>query len=377
MKPKIRLVAVFLMGMAGGLAVAWSFLGEGEPAKGKEAIVKERDLKMDRSIPFRNGDRSAVKPVPESTEPLAPSRIDGMRAEIAALSDEEFGKQMSSAWSTKLGATPEGLMRKALFLAACDGDRAIEFYAAYKDRKGMSLTNEGGQELRAVMTQLGRTDGKGFMEKLLAESPEGTWDMDSLMHGWAATNLDEAVEWMNSLPEDSPVFSKVVKGLVWSLGEVSPEAAMSVFSNLAPEERDAKTYRSLSSSVVQNQGIAALGNLAALAPDKAEQDRIFMHGMEYANYKPSRTFVKDMAPFLETYPQVTGNFSERARKWISVEPVEVLLWLDENAKSGASASALGLVAAELNRAGHQAELEKWLAENPDASGAAAVRGGGQ
>jgi hypothetical protein len=289
---------------------------------------------------------------------------------MKSMSPDEFAIHMADSWLA-YGNVDEHL-RRALYLSACDGERAVSFYREYIRRKGGPAQND--QQLREFFTIAAKQDGKRFLTRLLQLNPDGVGELDSLVHGWAAKDPAGAVAWLNSLPEGTPYYSQALKGAIWGLAEESPSRALQVYQQLDSGDRNKDTLWGLTNSTVMNHGLQGLTELLSGLGDSGEKEQFVMASMEYSMKEPPAEFVKWMAGPLEATPALRRNYEQMAARWAVAAPEDALRWLGENAAK-ASSAALSVVATQLNNAGKGQELDAWLAAHPSAPGRTAIEAG--
>ena len=302
----------------------------------------------------------------ETPAELVRSQLERMKS----MSPDEFAIQMADSWLA-YGNVDEHL-RRALYLSACNGERAVSFYREYIRRKGGPTHND--QQLREFFTIAAKQDGKRFVTRLLEANPEGVGELDSLVHGWAAKNPSEAVAWINSLPEGTPYYARALKGAVWGLAESSPSQALKVYEQLDANDRNEDTLWGLTNSTVMNHGLKGLTELISGVSGAEEKGGFVMASMEYSMKEPPADFVKWMAEPLEATPALRHNYEQMAARWAVAAPEEALRWLGENALKSSS-TALSVMSAQLIHAGRAKELDAWLTANPSAPGRAAIEAG--
>ncbi len=289
---------------------------------------------------------------------------------LRILSDAEFARRMVEVWSSR--DTPENLLQKALFAEACDSGKAMAFYDEFKRAKGLSAHDDGGSPLWDFLFQAGRRFGGDFVLQMTGSHPEGTCELDTIVHGWVCSDATQAVEWLNSLPEDSPYYSKALKGIVWGIGETAPDFAVTTFSSLPDEERNEK-FESLGGGAVSGRGIAGLVEIANQFPEASDRENLIMSSLIHSMRQPPAEFVDGMAGQLSSVPRLAGPFQEMAGRWVKASPSEAIAWLETNANAADQAPALGLMAGQLSRAGHAAAVDAWLLAHPQSPARTAVQ----
>jgi hypothetical protein len=290
---------------------------------------------------------------------------------MKTMSVDEFAGHMVDAWLSQSG-DPDAPLRRALYLSACDADRGLAFWREYARRKGQKFENTVLQDFFNVVAS---RDGKRFAEKLIEGSPAGAVVLNSVMHGWVLSAPEEAVEWFNALPADSPNYHGALEGMLWGLAENSPARALYVYEQLSAGDQNQLNALNVSLSTMRHHGMKGLNELVAGVKDEAEKQLLLTSVMPHTASEPPGEFVKWMAEPLESAPYLRGNFEQAASRWVANAPEEAMEWLGQNALSSGSDSALSIVAASLARNGRRSELTAWLAANPDAPGQAAIVSG--
>ncbi|MEK7953909.1 hypothetical protein [Luteolibacter soli] len=288
---------------------------------------------------------------------------------LKGLSDAEFSRRMVDVWCER--ESSENLLRKALFAEACDSDKAKAFYEEFKRRKGLSPQDEGGSQLWEFMFQAGKRFGGDFMQKYTEAYPQGTRELDTIVHGWVSSDATAAVEWLNGLPEDCPYYSKALKGIVWGIGDTAPDFAARTFLNLPEEERNQK-FESLGGGAINGRGITGLVEIAAQLPEAKDREKLVMSSLMHSMKQPPEDFVSGMAGQLAAIPRLSGAFQEMAGRWVRSSPTDAIAWMGNNADGADQAAALGLMAGQLSRAGRGDAVDQWLVAHPKSPGRATV-----
>lgn len=221
------------------------------------------------------------------------------------------------------------------------------------------------------MYQAGQRFGGDFVQKLTEAYPQGTRELDTIIHGWVSSDATQAVEWLNALPEDCPYYSKALKGIVWGIGETAPDFAARTFLNLPEEERNQK-FESLGGGAINGRGITGLNEIAAQLPEAKDREKLMMDSLPFSMKEQPEDFVSGMAGNLSSVPKLSGAFREMAGRWVQSSPADAIAWLENNADGQNQAVALGLMAGQLSRVGQGEAVDKWLAAHPNSPGHAAV-----
>jgi hypothetical protein len=363
MKTTVMCTLVSLTALGAGFGGGWLVWGRrGEAAPQTETVAKK--LVKDPAA-------QTATPTPQAPEDDTAHAAEVVATElerIKKMSMKEFSIRMADAWLDY--GHPDSHIRRALYLSACDGERATAFYLEFKHRKGLTLQQES--PLREFFTMVAKRDGKEFLSEIMSVSPGGVCEIDSLIHGWASASPGEAVEWLNSLPEHSPLYTQSLKGLIWGLAENSPAGALKVFQQLGPSDRNKDTLWGLTSSTVMNHGLKGLTELVAGITDQSQKQQFLMAAMDYGMREPPGEFVKSLARSLEEAPALKGNYNFMATRWTTAAPKEAMAWLGQNGLKSDAPAALAMVTSGLVRNGRTLEVENWLAENPGAPGYIAI-----
>lgn len=323
--------------------------------------------------PERSGPAERPPAAASQTAPSGANSLQAIQPEMASeetlkinrMTPGEFGVFMADAWLTPGDAG--AMLRRAQCIAACDTDRAMAFYLEYKRRKGLTPGDDAG-ELREFMTIVGKKEGRAFMDALLKLSPDGTGELDSVIHGWASVKAAESVDWMNQLPDTSPIYNKVLKGLLWGLAQNSPSTAAKVFLQLGPEDRNKDSIYCVGDGTVYYHGLRGLNALLEQIPDPGERRKILEaggtgHGM---GALPA-DYVKEMAAHvLPENPGVSGGYRHMAQRWVKAAPAEAMEWWKDQVTTAGRENAAVTMASQLKMAGRASEMQQWLREHPDA-----------
>jgi hypothetical protein len=358
--PGIALIG--LCGLAGGLLWGWL-------AWGRNAGLSARGGEVQGQASRAGG------PVERGTPPAASATAADIVSDwetVNALSPEAFAVYMADAW-LKVG-DPQAQLRRALCMMVCDTDRAMAFYQEFKKRKGLTL-KEDAAELRELITMVARKDGRHFLERMLQLAPSGAGELDSLIHGWASADPPGSVEWINALPDNSPIYAQMLKGLLWGIGENSPTTAAKVFQTLAPADRNDDTIHSVSESTFFYHGLTGLNEmLAGVADAGLRRELATATGTGLAMRSKPSEYVQQMAAHLTVdNPRLQGCYTNMAQRWVQAAPQEALDWLQQEALGPANEAALAAMTRQLINTGSHAAVSQWIVAHPEAPGAAAIQ----
>jgi hypothetical protein len=295
--------------------------------------------------------------------------VEGMLKDwerIKNLPPAEFAVHMADAWLAV--GDPRAHLRRSLCLMNCDTERAVAFYQEYKSRKGLTL-KEDASDLRELITMIGRKDGRSFLEQMLQLSPSGSAELDSLIHGWASVDPQASVAWLNDLPEGSPIYSQMLKGLLWGIAENSPSTAAKVFQELAPADRNDATVH-VSDSTVFYHGLTGLNSLLSEISDpEVRRQMAAATGTGLAMRAKPSEYVQEMAIHITAdNRRLSGCFSHMAQRWTQAAPADALAWLTNTAKEPGCEAAITTMTRQLSVAGLNNELVLWMQANPEAPG---------
>lgn len=354
------LIAAASLGM--GIVIGWMLWG----GRVEEHERTSRGMQgwMARTA---EGAESARRNAQEASKEAAVTELESM----GQMTVSQFAKNMVDAWMDY--GDPKNHLKKALYLSACDGERAAAFYLEFKRRSGLTLQENA--MLQEFFTIVGKRDGKAFVEQLLAASPKGVPEIDNVVHGWAVANPQQAVEWLNAIPDGSPYYGIALKGLIWGLAESSPSTAVQVYESLDAADRNGTNARNLILGTLQNHGMKGIQEMVNSAANEEDRRMFLKAGMESGTGSPPGEFVKWMAGPLESVPDLRSHFERAASRWAANSPDQAMDWLAQNGLSGGGSVGLTSMAASLVRAGKSGEVEAWLAAHPDAPGHAAIVAG--
>lgn len=174
------IIVIAVLGFAAGWLCRPSSItmhaGDGEPSARSHAEFNPASGGASSSV------RSQSGPSPTSSESAIEVRFATELKSLKRLSDTEFASGMADAWFARR-EDPDNLLSRALFAQACDSGKASAFYEEFKRRKGISNEQDGGAALRDFMTMSGKRFGAELTQKLLEAHPQGTREIDSLIHG--------------------------------------------------------------------------------------------------------------------------------------------------------------------------------------------------
>lgn len=290
---------------------------------------------------------------------------------LRTFTPEAFGKYLADAWKQENDA--DARLKIALCLQSCGGERAAAFYKELKNRGGGVVPDD--QRLREFFTIAGKQDAKGFVTRLLEDSPMGVPQLDSLFHGWALTNADEAVAWMNDLPESAVYYQGALNGLLWGVAEKDPARALAVYEQLGPQQTGLQTLWGLATSTVANHGMQSFVDTAGKMKDPDRRAAFLEAGIERATQRPPAEFVPAMAGQLAVAPQLKDSFDKMTATWAVYDAPAAMKWLEQAAaEPGTPPAALRSMAMSLTRQGGPAleALHAWVAANPGAPGTAVI-----
>lgn len=182
------------------------------------------------------------------------------------------------------------------------------------------------------------------------------------------------MEWLNSLPEDCPFYSKSLQGIVFGIGETSPASAADIFLKLPAEERN-KKFEYLAGGVIRTHGFAGLSEVAAHFPDATDRANLLESSLPYAMEMPPADFINGMADHIRSEQKLEDSFQIMAGRWVKTSPLDAIAWLDKNADSAGQAPALAIMASQLSHAGHDDAVDTWLAAHPQSASRAAIEAG--
>jgi hypothetical protein len=362
MQPLTRSMLIAATALGTGIGMGWIWRVEREEA----GAPASRGIQESKA---RLSDRA--KRAQADAQGESKARVVTELERMEGLTVSEFAVNMADAWMDY--GDPDNHLKKALFLSACDAERATAFYLEFKRRNGLKVQDNA--MLQEFFTIVGKRDGKEFMEQLLAASPEGVPEIDNVVHGWAVANPQQAVDWLNTIPDGSPYYGIALKGLIWGLAESSPSTAVQVYEQLDAADRNGATARNLILGTLQNHGMKGIYEMVTSAGNEENRRQFLAAGMESGTGRPPAEYVKWMAEPLESAPDLRGHFERMASRWAANAPDEAMNWLMQNGLGGGGRVALSSMAASLVRTGKGAEVDAWLAANPNAPGRSAIQTG--
>ena len=365
MKTPVMCSLIAFAAMGTGIGLGWLFWGERT-----ETRTPGRISRLSPPVSARLPGQRAAEPAQHAREQTALTVAADLE-NMKSMPVEEFAIHMADAWLSQ-SDSPGTLLRRALYLSACDADRGLAFWREYTRRTGQKFENTVLGDFFSVVAS---RDGKRFAEKLIEASPGGVVVLNSVMHGWAVSAPEEAVEWFNALPADSPNYHGALEGMLWGLAENSPARALSIYEQLNAADQNDRNAGNVASSTLINHGMKGLSELVAGVKDEAEKQLLLTSAMRKATNEPPGEFVKWMAGPLESAPYLQKNFEQMASRWATSAPDEAMAWLQQNALRSGQDTALSLVAASLARHGKGDDLATWLTANPHAPGQAAIVSG--
>lgn len=340
------MIALGLACMASGVAIGWwRWAGDSTAT-----VDRKQEPANIAKQPSHLKSESVSQPVSETLR-----RLTTDLAAMEKLSPKSFASAMVDNWLEY--ASPDAHLKRGLFLDQCNPERAVEFYLEFKRRKGIPLTQNSG-ELREFFTMMGKRFGPELTERYLALNPDGIPEIDSHIHGWAMAQPKAAVDWLNGLPANSPLYTTSLKGLVWGLGESNPTTALQVYRNLTAADQK-ETVWNMTNSVVEKRGLHSLNQLLESATPSERLD-ILRAAAEHATWRPPAEYVSEMAPHLNVAPFLAKDFPSIANRWVTAAPQEALSWLATNATNDNYAQALSITAQALRNQGLESEVNSAL-----------------
>jgi hypothetical protein len=230
-------VAAVIVGFVGGL---WYH----KYLKTQEAVVAKAPDELTRRVPVQTSSKYTDANLVNSA---------------VGMSNYEFAERLTFVYAA--ATTPERQVTKDGLIATCNGPQALAFYEYYKKVNGMNLDGDG-KELRAFLTTVGQRLGSEISETFRVRFPKGTWDMDSLVHGWAKGQPAAAIAWVQGLPQDSPMRLRLLQGVLWGVAETNPAEAIKLFHELPEKDKNSKeAVYGVGNSLVRSFGLDALNSV--------------------------------------------------------------------------------------------------------------------
>jgi len=310
-----RIGIPYLTGLV-GMAAGWWL---------KPAVPESPAGVVGRTAPFLHADQAhAAKETSPGTLSRAGASLEEeiprMVREAEKLSPSAFGERLAEL----LAKPPFGniLVERGIMSSLLNGERMEATYAIYKRRTGAGPTHDT-RELREFLLVAAQKDGKQTMERLLTLHPDGFAEMGSVAYGWALSNPPEAVDWLNSLPEESESRKKSLRGLMSGLTANNGDLGGKVMASLAQEDRPAAAA-GFANSMIQNHGIEQFDRWLDTADPELATLAIEQSSFRAGQQEPAQ-YVAWLARHAGIVPP--DQLSAAFRNWIHRDPSAAAAWL--------------------------------------------------
>lgn len=317
LRSDVLIASILLAGGIGFLAGKYTASPPPPAEEWKSGTVRSGPRPPQQQAQAQAPDAESPKPAAGS----APDQFAVLHQRIAKMSPQEYGQRFAELLAGTNSA--DALLERAAMLAAVDGERGVAAYVAFKNQTG-TPPGHYSAEVEQLFTVGGQRDGAKMVAGILKEAPDSK-EIASLVHGWAMTDPQAAVDWYNSMPDDYPGLRDSINGLMFGLAQRDAELAKKVYhSSLSPEDQSVSAAL-LSHSLLVAHGPEAVDRLVeGLPPDIAAKC------LEGASNRSGRRRPEGMVPWLSTHLGTSGAvdraFVENWGAWMKNDPAAAENW---------------------------------------------------
>jgi hypothetical protein len=272
------------------------------------------------------------------------------------LDDAAFGAKLAALLTGK--GTIEELVEAGGMKARLTPGRFVAFYKAYTLKKRIS---SGDMNVNTPLLKLGQEHGREMIALMTKDYPNGFNRIDSLIHGWAMSEPEQAVEWFNKLEDHYGQYDSALQGLMWGLAAKDGTMAGKVLQTLSPADQ-AKAVFGFASSFVDRQGLEAFDAWLKEAPASLAANAT-ASAVQFVCYKPPEQHV----PWLASHSDLLGIRGELRSgfdMWFGASAPQAMEWL-----AALPPEQEGVRSALLSRIKPEA-AQRFMAENPSHPGTA-------
>ncbi len=245
-------------------------------------------------------------------------------AEATGLSPAEFSRMMQNLVDDT--STEERKAAQAGLTATCNLEQAVAFYSAAR------LKVKGKVDPAALREFLGAV-GNRFkavaMTEFLKRHPKGDVAMDSLLHGWAKVQPQEALIWFQSLAETFPSRPAMLQAVLWGMSATAKNALAAYSTMSVADQNSTSAIYGLSNGLVQNSGLQGLNLLLAEVNDPLVFTKILQASLGRASKQPPEVFVPWMADYVALDAKLAESWQAAAKQWQSKAPDKFAEWFRE------------------------------------------------
>ncbi len=246
-------------------------------------------------------------------------------ADATGLSPAEFSRMMQNLVDD--ASTEERKAAQAGLTATCNLEQAVVFYSAAR------LKVKGKVDPGALRGFLGAMGGRFraiAMAEFLKQHPKGDVAMDSILHGWAKVQSQEALNWFQSLPETFPSRQAMLQAVLWGMSTANAKNGLAAYRTMSvADQNSTSAIYGLSNGLVQNSGLQGLNLLLAEVNDPLVFTKILQASLGRASKQPPELFVPWMADYVELDAKLAESWQAAAKEWQSKAPDKFAEWFRE------------------------------------------------
>ena len=175
--------------------------------------------------------------------------------------------------------------------------RFVAFYKAYTIKKRVS---SGDMNLNTPLLDLGQKPGSEMIALMTKDYPDGFNRIDSLIHGWAMSEPEQAVASFNNLEDNYGQYQNALQGLIWGLAAKDGTMAGEVLQKLSPADQS-KAVFGFAGSFVDRHGLQTFDAWLKTAPASLAANAT-AGAVQFACYKPPEEHV----PWLAAHSDLIG-----------------------------------------------------------------------
>ncbi len=352
---KSPVIICSLVSLLAGAGIGWIIHPDARPAAAGTAAGKTATLP---GLEKTEGGAAAGSPASgqQSAADLIKAAVEASGASNDRLDDAAFGAKLAALLTGK--GTLEEIVEAGGMKARLTPGRFVAFYKAYTMKKQVS---SGDMNINTPLLKLGQEHGREMIALMTKDYPDGFNRIDSLIHGWAMSEPELAVEWFNKLEDKYGHYESALQGLIWGLAAKDGPMAGKVLLTLSPADQS-KAVFGFASSFVDRHGLQAFDDWLKTAPASLTSHAV-NSAVQFACYKPPQEYV----PWLTTHSQIIGIRGELRGgfdQWFGASAPQAMEWLAKLPPENDAVRSLLLSRIKPEAA------QRFIAENPSHPGTA-------
>jgi hypothetical protein len=295
-------------------------------------------------------------------------------AAVRSMPTDAFAREMAALLKSE-ELTPDVLERKMALLRGMDAEKALATYTTYKNLFGLGH-DQTDPKMVCLINWVGHLGGANLINEVITKQPSQI-DIGAYVHGWAEEHPDQAVDWYNDLPGDSPIRKYSLHGLFFGLAQRSPEIATETFEamkkngNLQPAELSTMA-ESIFGSLFSFQSMDATKTFVSTLPEPLRITALEKNTWCFDRRPPS-----DLVPLLASYQgdsqvlaaQTQSNLS----RWTAANPADALSWAGDYASENDDQANATRYFASVAKSVDPGLLQNWLKTHPQHPAATLAR----